>query len=261
MYRYYFLASLLPSALTLGNVPEVAFREFNQLCRQNLTEFDLEQIQVIRRYVDINNLRPFWQGKELDPHGNYSDKELEANLLLEAGFPDYVFEFLREYEDTKDRLDHFPQLLSQFYNEEIKAASHFLKNFLEFERNWRFMLMALRAKAFKRDLNWELQYEDPHEELVEYVLSQKDLDEFTPIDGYEELKTIYQECYSEPLKLHWEVGCWRLKKIETLVEGGTFSIDNILSYLAQLIIVENWLKLNQDQGMMIVENIMKEQQV
>ena len=261
MYRYYFLASLLPSALTLGNVPEVAFWEFNQLCDQNLTESDQEQIEVIRRYIDINNLRPFWQGKELDPHGNYTDKELETNLLLEAGFPDYVFEFLREYEQPKDRLEHFPQLLSQFYREEIKVASHFLKNFLKFERTWRFSLMAMRAKAFKRDLGWELQYEDPHEEHVDYVLSQKDLDEFTPPEGYEQLKQIYEECQNEPLKLHWEVGTWRLKKIETLVEGGTFSIDNILSYLAQLIIVENWLKLNQEAGMMIVENIMKEQQV
>lgn len=261
MYRYYFLASLLPSSLALGNHPDIAFWEFNQLCAQNLTEADLEQVQVIRRYVDINNLRPFWQGKELDPHGNYSDKELEANLLLEAGFPEYVFEFLREYEHPKDRLENFAKLLSRFYNEEINSASHFLKNFLEFERTWRFTLMAMRAKAFNRDLSWELQYEDPHDEHADYVLSQKDSSEFTPPEGYEELKTIYQECQSEPLKLHWEIESWRIKKIETLVEGGTFSIDNILSYLAQLIIVENWLKLNQEAGMMIVENIMKEQQV
>ncbi len=261
VYRYYFLASLLPPALTLGSLPEISFREFNQLCEQNLSEVDLEKTKAIRRYIDLNNLRAFWQGKELDPHGNYSAKELETHLLLEDGFPDYVFEFLRAHATIEERLDYFPKLLSQFYQEEIKTASRFVKSFFIFERTWRFVIMAMRAKTFKRDLSWELQYEDPLEEYVQMVLSQRELEDFTPPDGYEELKQIYQEFKFEPLKLHWEVGLWRLKKIEALVAGGTFSIDSVLSYLAQLIIAENWLKLNHDQGMNIVENIMKEQQV
>lgn len=261
MFRYYFLASLLPSTLTLGSPPEIPFWEFNQLCRQNLADIDLEKAQTIRRYIDIHNFRPLWQGKEIDPHGNYTAKELEASLLLEEGFPDYVFEFLRDYETTEERLDAFPMLLSQFYKEEIENSSHFLKSFLSFERDWRLVLMALRAKTFKRDLSWELQYEDSFDEYVSHIINQKDLEEYNPPEEYAPLKKIYDEFKFEPLKLHWEVSQWRLKKIPTLVEGGTFSVDNVLCYLAQLIIVENWLKLNHDQGMSIVENIMKEQQV
>ena len=165
MNRYYFLASLLPSSLVLGNPPDIAFREFNQLCEQNLSEDDLEKTRAIRRYIDLKNFRPLWMGKELDPHGNYTAKELEAHLLLEEGFPDYVFEFLREHEPIEERLDYFPKLLAQFYQEEINQSSHFLKNFLQFERNWRLVMMAFRAKTFKRDLDWELQYEDSHEEI------------------------------------------------------------------------------------------------
>ncbi len=261
MIRYYFLASLLPTSLTLGSTPDIPLWEFNQLCKQNLNDADLKKMQAIRRYIDIQNLRPLWQRKDLDPHGNYTSKELETHLLLEEGFPDYVFEFLRQHESIEERLDFFPKLLSQFYEEEITQSKHFLKNFLIFERTWRFVIMAMRTKTFKRDLTWELQYEDPHEECVELIVAQKDHNEFIPPEGYEELKKIYDEFKFEPLKLHWEVCQWRLKKIPTLVEGGSFSVDNILCYLSQLIIVENWLKLNHDQGMIIVENIMKEQQV
>lgn len=261
MSRYYFLASLLPFSLNLGNPPEIPFQEFNDLCKQNLSEADLEKASVIRRYVDINNLRPFWQKKELDPHGNYNAKELETALLLEEGFPDYVFEFLREFDTINSRLDHFPKLLAQFFYEETQKAKGFLKSFLEFERAWRLIMVALRSKKYRYDLSRELQYEDPMDDLVSYILAQKDFADFTPPEEFLELKQIYDSFGSEPLKLHWEMSLWRIKKVYTFIEGGTFSIDSILCYLSQLILVENWMKLNHDQGMNIVENIMKELQV
>ena len=74
------------------------------------------------------------------------------------------------------------------------------------------------------------------------------------------LKAIFIEFKDEPLKMHWEFNAWRLKKIQDIPQRGTFSIDRILSYLAQLIIVENWVKLNQEEGMSVVKNIMKEQE-
>lgn len=256
--NYHFLASLLPS-LDMGVPPEIPSWEFNALCKQNLSDGDKELVEVIRRHIDIKNLRPFWQGKELDPHGNYDAKELEEHLMLEEGFPDYVFEFLREHESIPERIKFFPVLLSRFFLEEIENADHFLKDYLIFEREWRLVMLAIRCKLYKRDLGWELQHEDPKEELVAQILAQKDAENFSPPEGYEELETIFAEFQDEPLKLHWELNSWRLKKIKDIPQRGTFSIDRILSYLAQLILVENWMKLSHEEGISVVENIMKEQ--
>ncbi len=259
MKQYHFLASLLPT-LTIGIPPEFPFWEFKELCWQNLSPSDLEQTKVIRRYMDIRNLRPFWQQKELDPHGNYDRKELEEHLLLEEGLPDYVFEFIREHDNTKERIDFFPTLLAQFFQEETEKATGYLKAFLMFEREWRLIMLAIRAKLYRRDLSWELQHEDPQDDLVAQILAQKDSANFSPPEGYDSLKDIFEEFRKEPLKLHWELALWRLDRIKDLPQRGTFSIDRILSYLAQLIIAENWLKLNHEQGMSVVENIMKEQE-
>jgi hypothetical protein len=257
--RYYFLASLLPS-LDMGSAPEIPFWEFKELCVQNLNEKDLNKTRVIRRYIDLCNLRPFWQGKELEPHGNFVQKEIEEKLLLEEGFPDYVFEFLREHETIEKKLNFFPVLLSRFFYEEIEDASYFLKDYLIFEREWRLVMLGIRAKLYNRDLSWELQHEDSQDNLVAFLLAQKDAPDFNPPDGYEDLKAIFIEFKDEPLKMHWEFNAWRLKKIQEIPQRGTFSIDRILSYLAQLIIVENWVKLNQEEGMSVVKNIMKEQE-
>lgn len=259
MKRYYFLASLLPM-LKMGRHPEFPFWEFKELCKQNLTPSDMEKNRTIRRYVDLLNLRAFWQKKELDPHGNYDEKELEEILLLEEGFPDYVFEFLRDYESLEDRLKHFSKLLVQFFNEEIEKADYFLKDYLIFERQWRLVSLAIRSRTYGRDLTQELQYEDPLDDFVAQLLAQKDAPQFTAPDGFEELERIFEEFKDEPLKLHWELGVWRLQKIQDIPQRGTFSIDRILGYLAQLIIVENWVKLSQEEGMSVVENIMKEQE-
>ncbi len=259
MKKYYFLASLLP-LLKMGQLPEIPFWEFKELCKQNLTDGDKEKAAVIRRYVDLQNLRPFWQNKDLDPHGNYDAKEMEEHLLLEEGFPDYVFEFLRERETLEQRLKDFPFLLVQFFSEEIEKADHFLKEYLTFERNWRLILVAIRSKLYKRDLMEELQYEDPSDDLVIYLIAQKDAPEFSAPEGYENLEELFNEFKTEPLKLLWELSQWRLQQILDLPQRGTFSIDRILCYLAQLIIIENWMKLNQEQGIDVVENIMKEQE-
>ncbi|MCH9633507.1 MAG: hypothetical protein S4CHLAM7_02350 [Chlamydiae bacterium] len=259
MNRYYFLASLLPS-LNMGTPPEFPFWEFKELCMQNLSPRDLEQTQVIRGYIDLKNLRPFWQQKELDPHGNYNHKEIEEHLLLEEGFPDYVFEFLKEYEKLEEKFEFFPVLLARFFQEEIEKSKGFLKDFLIFEREWRLVMLAMRAKIYKRDLAWELQHEDPQEILVAQILAQKDAENFSPPEGYEDLKEIFSEFRQDPLKLHWELANWRIKKIADLPQRGTFSIDRILCYLAQLILAENWVKLNHEQGMNVVQNIMKEQE-
>lgn len=258
--RYYFLASLLP-ALKLGSEPEIPFWEFTELCEQNLTPRDLDKTIVMRHYVDIRNLRAYWLEKDLDLHGNYNIRELEEHLLLEEGFPEYVFEFMRKHPRLEDRLKNFPELLATFFAVEIEKADHFLKEFLIFEREWRLITLAIRAKAFKKDIAQELQYEDSFDDLVALLLAQKDADDFQPPEEYESLKSLYYENKDEPMKLHWELENYRLEYIKNMEKRGTFSIDHILGYLAQIVIVENWLKLNHDHGMNVVENIMKEQEL
>lgn len=254
MSNYYFVATFLP-ALKLGTPPEITFEEFNYLLQDNLSAEDLLKTAVLRRFYDIKNLRTLWKKEELDFRGNFDEVDLEDAILTEIGLPGYFYEFLDAYHTHAERLKNFSQLLVTFFKEEEQKNEGFLTKYLKFEREWRLVFLALRAKKFGKDLLSELQFEDPNDEFTMQILSQKDAPTFYPPEGYENLKTIFEQNENDPLALYRALAAYRFNKIEELMEVELFSIDRILGYLAQLIIVEKELEMDKKKGMELINHL------
>lgn len=253
----YFIAASLPE-LQVGYPPELSFQQFEQLLRDNMTAKDYAQAQVIRRFYDIQNIRRFWKGKSLDVRGNLNENALEDALLTQMGLPEYVFRYLEKYDSEESRLHHFPALIETYFSEEQERAEGFLEWLLEFEREWRLVLLGFRAKMLGRDLTHELQYEDPDDEIVAQILAQKDAKSYEPPARYEGLKVLFEEHADDPLALHKALSEYRFGKLEEAYGVAVFSLDRILAYMAQLIIAERWLELDKKQGLEIVDQIVKE---
>lgn len=252
MNNYYFVATALPP-LQLGVPPDISFPDFITLLHDNLTPEDFEKTKVIRRYYDIQNIRAFWLEKSLDPRGNLNKVDLEEALLSGEGLPGYVYEFINAYDTLEKKLEYFPALLAAYYSNEISKASGFLKKFLEFEREWRLIFTAFRSKLLSRDLNTELQFENPENDFVAQILAQKDAKAFITPEGYNELQPLFEEHASDPLRLYKAISEYRFYKIEEMLNVDLFSIDRILGYMVQLIIVEKWLELDKKKGMEIID--------
>lgn len=264
MTNYYFLNSTLPS-LQIGVEPEIPFDEFCALLELNLRSADLEKTEVVRRYYDLENLRRIWQAEcvdgdvdHFDSRGNLSEGDIREGFLTQEGFPEYVFAFMREHEGPEACLRYFPQLLRAYFQEEMECSCGFLKEFLEFERCWRLVMMGFRAKEIGRDLVQELQFEDPSDEIVAQLLAQKDARTYEPPYGFEDLKVLYDGSGKDPFELHKALCDYRFRKVEQMHEGDVFSIDPVLAYLVQLIIAEKWQELDQQQGIQMIDSIVKE---
>ncbi len=145
MTQYYFVGSALPE-LKIDMPPEMNFHEFETLLYENLQPDDLEGLKLLRRYYDIQNMRAFWKKEPFDHLGAFDENELEDALVVREGFPDYVFDFLDVHEKTEDRLSHFSGLVSTFFREEAAHSKGFTQKFLRFEREWRLVFAAFRAK-------------------------------------------------------------------------------------------------------------------
>ncbi len=254
---YYFLASILPE-LQIGYPPDISFQSFDFLMKTNLTPEDYRQAMVMRRYYDLQNIRALWKEEDLDPRGNYDLNELEDALVTRMGLQDYVFSFLDKYESDDMRLKQFPELIAFYYQREIENAEGFLKEYLVFEREWRLVLTGFRAKKQQRDILLELQHEDPQDDIVAQILAQKDAKSYEPPTRYGDLKVIFDEYSSRPFELHQALCDYRFQKIEEMYGIELFSIDRILVYLAQLIIVEKWLELDKKKGLEVIETIVKD---
>lgn len=257
MSNYYFVTSALPS-LQVGEAPDCSFHEFSALVDLNIYPHDKVKVEVIRRYYDINNLRAYWQDEPFDPRGTIPAADMEEVILLQEVFPAYVFDFIQEHEQNEDALRYFPHLLATFFNQEIEQADGFLKEYLNFEREWRLVMLGFRAKKLGRDVSAELQFEDPSDTLVAQIIAQKDGKTYEPPYGYEDLKGIFDTHHDHPMDLHKALCVYRFNKVQALTEGDTFSIDALLATMVQLIIVEQWEELNNEQGTEIVDSIVKE---
>jgi hypothetical protein len=252
MRNYYFVVPSLPP-LSLNEKPEITFEELMTRLALNLSKKDFEKVRILRRLVDVYNIRALLMEEPIDPRGNLNEKELDEALLVHAGLPDYIFEFLDQFEKVPDKIKHFSGLLAAYFNEEIAKQKGFLHKYLIFERECRLVMLALRAKQLGRDVVKELQFEDPTDPMVAQILAQKDSDRYDPPQEYQDLKELIAACYPDPWAENRAFAEYRFKKIEELAEASRFGIDQILRYVAQLMIIENILELDAEKGRMILD--------
>lgn len=252
MRNYYFIVPSLPP-LFLHEQPELSFGELETRLSINLNKKDLEKTRVLRRIVDIYNIRALLMEEPIDPRGNLNEKELDEALLVYTGLPEYVFEFLDQFEKVSDKIHNFSGLLARYFNEEIPKQKGFLRKMLEFERESRLIITALRAKQLGRDIVKELQFEDPLDPIVAHILAQKDADRYDPPIEYQDLKEMIASSYADPWLENLAFAEYRFKKIAEMAEGKHFTIDVILCYMAQLMIIENLIELDTERGKMILD--------
>lgn len=254
--NYYFLAIALPP-LQIGAIPEIDFVHLEEMLQENLTHSDYQKTLTLRRLYDIENIRSFWLGESLDPWGLVKET-LEEALLSDEGLPHYVYLFLEEYDTKEKRLKYFPKLIANYFKEELKHTTGFLRTYLKFEREMRLVLTAFRAKKLGRDIAEELQFEDPDEPIIGQILAFRDSKTYEPPDEYLDLKKIFEEFQNSPFGLYQALCEYRFHKIDEIVGDKQFSIDRILGYLAQFFIVQKWLELDRKKGLEIVNTIVKD---
>lgn len=252
MANYYFLAASLPP-LYLDKKPELSFAELKERLVLNLNRRDYEKTVVLRRFIDLTNIRSLLLEEPIDPRGNLDEKALDEALLIRNILPSYVFDFLDRYENVSDQVKHFSGLLSLFFLEEIPHQKGFLRKYLSFEHEWRLVATALRAKQYGKDLIRELQFEDFGDPLVAQILAQKDAAHYEPPFEYLDLKEKLSSCGTDPWLQYRVFAEYRFVKIEEMIDHPLFSIEWILAYMAQLLIVEHANELDALKGRMILD--------
>jgi len=254
MTKYYFVTTFLPD-LKIGAAPDLSSTELEFLLKMNLSPDDYKKVTLLRRLNELENLRHFWRDEELEQNGNFTRKEIEDNLLQRENYPRYVFEYLDRYESKKARLDHFPELLREFFRYEKKKEDGFVQCYLNFEWKWRMVFTALRASHLGRDLEKEFANEDPEDPFIQTILDQKTANTYTPPDEFLPLKAMYEENKELPLELNLALAEWRFNKIEEMVGWHTFDVSRILGFVAQLDICEKWLQLDRKKGLEFVNKL------
>lgn len=247
MSSYYFVTSSLPRIL-FREKPELSFEELMELLKANLLPRDWSEVVQVRRLVDLYNLCAYWRDEPFEEWGNLNPSELEEQIQRHEELPDYLLDFLERYDTNEKRLAHHAELLHLFFQEVIPATKGLLHRYFQFERDWRLIMTAFRAKRLGRDLAEELQYEDPTDQVVGQLMAQKDAKELEPPDGFEELRSIFVDDRDDPRRLYTALEEFRFRKVGEMRETELFSLDYILGYMVQLMILEKGRELEAWQA-------------
>lgn len=256
MSKYFFLGSFLPP-LKVGNKPDIQFNDLIELFKKNMVKADFEKISFLRSYIDLKNIQNLLKKQPLDSRGNYNEKELDEAILNRDGFENYLFEYLDEFETKEKQILHFHKLFLTFFHNAQSRKKGFLKRYFHFEREWKLILTAYRAKKLQRDLTLELQYEDSSDPLVAQIIAQKDSSLFEFPTEYEDLGESLKNSMDNPKKQYEIISTFRFNKVNESVQDKHFSIDFVLGYFVQHIIVEDYYSLNDKKGSLGLTEIIK----
>ncbi len=256
MANYYFLATLLPP-LKVGSAVEIGSEELEFLLEQNVNPSDLKLVQTLKRLIDLDNIRAIWQNQPFTPRGNIAQENLKERLFFKEGLPEYILEYLDQYQETKDLIRNFPSVLQRYFATESTSKDSFISKYLTFQWQWKLVFVVLRAQDLKRDLETELQNEDLEDPFVKELIDASREKNFPLPAPYTDLKALYESRKDAPLDLYQALSEWRFRFIEELIEWENFSMQRILGYIAQLEICEEWLQLDKLKGLEIVEEMME----
>lgn len=247
MSRYFFLGSILPS-IRVGSEPGILFDDLMTLYKDNLDSSDLEKVKAIRGYIDLKNIQNLLKKEEIDHRGNLSEKELDEAIVNQEGLPSYLFDFLEEYQEVPEQLRNYSKVFISFFKQMDKKHRRFLREYFRFERSWRVLLTGYRAKKLGVDPTVALQHEDFHDPLIAEILAQKDAPFFEFPFEYVELGEKLKDVGQEPDKQYQLMADFRFHRIRDMVQDHPFSIDYLLGYLVQLMIVEDVFALDEKRG-------------
>jgi hypothetical protein len=256
MHKYYFLAASLPP-IVIGSQPDLFFEELKYLLDWSLTPEDKEILYNFRQYIDIKNLKRILLNQKIDPRGNLDEKTLNEALLLEEYFPEFVFDFLKKNETLEKRKENFFFLESAFLNYQIaNTKNDFLLSYFSLERTMKLVFTALRAKEMGKDILEELKFEDKSDWLVEQILDQRDLINYDPPKGFEKLKEIFVKNIDDPKALSRVLVEYHFEKNNEMGGKDPFTIDQILGYVSNLFLVEDFYNLDEEKGKAIVDSLL-----
>jgi len=254
MAPLFFVETALPP-ITLGQAPEMSFQVLTTLFQLNLSESDLKKTQVIREYIDINNVRKFLKKEPLDLRGNLLDKDLEEALVSHEILPAYLFDYLEKYKEVGEQIRNYSEVIAKFFTENIGEYKGFLDFYLCFERDHRLIMTAYRAKHEQRDLSEELQFEDFTDPIVAFLLAQKDQPSFEFPYEYQDLGNMISEAGEEPMKQYQSLAEFRFARVHEYGERKPFTIDFLLAYMVELLIAEDFAALNKDLGKQFLQRM------
>ncbi len=255
----YFAIASLPK-LEFDAKPDTTTVAVIEIFEMNLSGKALEQLKVLRRWIDLRNLsRVLHHHTYFDYRGNESKSTLKECLESQQDLPQYFFDFLSKFDTEESQKKNFSYLIADYFRYERKKATGLLKEFLQFENEWRIILASYMTKKSGRNLGDVLRFEDMNDPIIQIALVQKDSPgQFVFPFEYSRLELLLKEAGSNPTKQMLAIAKYRFDFYAEMQYDFPFTLRRAFAYLMQLMQLEEVYALDELEGtqelMKLMEN-------
>jgi hypothetical protein len=234
---YYYLGGLI-TPIDLDKRAEISWREFYEALQQNLSLQDLEQMHVVLRYFDLENLRLYLQGQPVRGHGRLLERDFAA-LFIDEPLEPWWENFL-EKQGHKDKSATLVNELQYSYFQSVTQGSTASARVLSklWKSHWMSAYVRLGIKNQEAELALEPGAKDDKTKLWMQEFQQG-------LGSYEleELKRIWQPSGLSLEEIAKNYIRWQIDFFSEEMER-PFELEALLSYLIQLAWIERWQEKN-----------------
>ncbi|AAP98020.1 hypothetical protein CpB0087 [Chlamydia pneumoniae TW-183] len=262
MTQYYFLSSFLPTQLP-ESVPLFSISDLDDLLYLNLSENDLCNYGLLKRFFDFENFAFFWAGKPIPfSFGEVTQENIERMLSSQQwsddnDFEDFFKDFLMNHKSSQDRLNHFSDLFREFLSYHQTNSSKFLQDYFRFQQQLRVVLAGFRARVLNMDVSYVLRDEDSSDPVVLEVLMQKDSPNYELPEEFSDLQGVLDDYGLLPHTLNRALALYQFHKLEGFCSDSYFDGNVILARCATYMFAIRNSLASVEKGREIINHIEK----
>lgn len=237
MGRHFFLCSAVPD-LSIEQKPTIAFDAFIFMLELSCSKSEWRHVISLRQFFDLMNLQATFFHRPLQPYGTVSPDDFEDHLRQHVGLNHTLIDYLIRYPHDDQRREHFSQLVAYFF-EEKKGEKGFVGAYFTWLEEFFVVGATIRAKRLGRDIAKELGDEDFSNPRVLEGLAFRDATSYEPPKAFAKVKEIYDRDFDNPKELEKNTTQFIFQHLEAIKEKHPFSLDYLLAYMVQLILIEH----------------------
>lgn len=233
MHSLYFVLPYL-DPLTPDCVPSMNLPALRDFLQENLPAFYHKLLAHILLFVDLTNIPSVLNGAPVAAYGNFSLAQLHEAFSLHDFLPEYVFAALHLDQDGKGKLEKFGQAFWEYFKTAEQYASGFVSEYITFLKRLWVALLAYRCAKGGLALQEELCFVWDRDPDIYFFMQQKGKSFTAPSEFselFQKLESVQGKAHEEDDVIHkfhffW-LESWR----------DTFSVNSILAYLAQFVLL------------------------
>lgn len=232
---------------------------FTLLLKNNLSQASLRKAGSLKLLLDLKNIYSLLAERPFDRRGSISKTALKSFLAAEENLPSYVFEFFDSYQTRNEQITNFPQLLSRYFQTEIKAKTRIVAEFLRFEYDMSILSSAYLARFRGIPIEHALKNEDMDNPTVLMLIAQKD--GTRPLvfpSEFSDLEKRLTEVESLPFEMMQAFEERRFEYYRGQMNRLPFTLRAILAYMMQLWTVEEFFALQDCDTAAWMEKIVED---